>query len=81
MAIARKPLSKSPSDADAVRFIAGAGEVSHQPDAAQVKRARVATMVRFDAALLEKVDAAAKRRGVSRSAWVQYTLSQALEEA
>jgi len=36
-------------------------------------------MVRFDAALLAKVDRAAKKRGVSRSAWIQYTLSEALE--
>lgn len=37
-------------------------------------------MVRFDPQLLMAVDAAAKRRGISRSAWIQYTLSQALEE-
>jgi hypothetical protein len=32
------------------------------------------------AALLKKMDTAAKKRGVSRSAWIQYTLSEALEE-
>ena len=37
-------------------------------------------MVRFDPQLLMAVDSAAKRRGISRSAWIQYTLSQALEE-
>ena len=37
-------------------------------------------MIRFDRALLAKVDEAAKRRGISRSAWVQYTLSRTLEE-
>jgi hypothetical protein len=76
MAIAKRPGSKPPSDANAERFIAGAGAVD-QPQIP--KRGRVATMVRFDAALLEKVDAAAKKRGVSRSAWIQYTLSEALE--
>ena len=81
MAIAKKPISKPLSDTDAARFIAGAGEVLHQLSAPEAKKGRVATMVRFDAALLEKVDAAAKRRGVSRSAWIQYTLSQALEGA
>jgi predicted HicB family RNase H-like nuclease len=77
MAIAKKPGSKPPSDVSAERFIAGAGAVEQTQTP---KRGRVATMVRFDAALLEKVDAAAKKRGVSRSAWIQYTLSEALEE-
>jgi hypothetical protein len=36
-------------------------------------------MIRFDRALLAKVDQAARKRGVSRSAWVQYTISRALE--
>jgi predicted HicB family RNase H-like nuclease len=76
MAIAKKPISKPVSDAEADRFIAKAGVA--EPTAA-LKKGRVATMVRFDAALLEKVDAAAKKRGVSRSAWIQYTLSEAIE--
>jgi predicted HicB family RNase H-like nuclease len=37
-------------------------------------------MIRFDPELLERVDAAAKHRGISRSAWVQYTLSRALDK-
>ena len=37
-------------------------------------------MVRFDPALLARVDRAAKRRGVSRSAWIQFTLSKALDD-
>jgi predicted HicB family RNase H-like nuclease len=36
-------------------------------------------MIRFDRELLKRVDAAAKRRGISRSAWVMYTLSRALD--
>ena len=77
MAIAKKPGSKPLADAEAEKFIAGAGaaDAPSEPSA----KGRVATMVRFDAALLAKVDAAAKRRGVSRSAWIQYTLSEALE--
>jgi predicted HicB family RNase H-like nuclease len=75
MAIAKKPSSKPLVDASAEKFIAGAGAAP--PDTAA--RGRVATMVRFDAELLDKVDAAAKKRGVSRSAWIQYTLSEALE--
>jgi metal-responsive CopG/Arc/MetJ family transcriptional regulator len=37
-------------------------------------------MIRFDAELLARVDRAARRRGVSRSAWVAFTLSKALDE-
>ena len=37
-------------------------------------------MIRFDRALLARVDRAAKRRGISRSAWIQYTVSRALDE-
>jgi hypothetical protein len=37
-------------------------------------------MIRFDAAVLAHVDRAARRRGVSRSAWVAFTLSKALDE-
>jgi predicted HicB family RNase H-like nuclease len=77
MAIAKKPNSKPVTETEAEKFIARAGA----PPTAVVSPAkgRVATMVRFDAALLAKVDAAAKKRGVSRSAWIQYTLSEALE--
>jgi metal-responsive CopG/Arc/MetJ family transcriptional regulator len=37
-------------------------------------------MIRFDRTLLARVDRAAKRRGISRSAWIQYTVSRALDE-
>jgi predicted HicB family RNase H-like nuclease len=36
-------------------------------------------MIRFDRELLGRVDVAAKRRGISRNAWVQYTISRALD--
>jgi hypothetical protein len=38
-----------------------------------------ANRIRFDAALLTRVDRAAKRCGVSRSAWVAFTLSKSLD--
>jgi predicted HicB family RNase H-like nuclease len=74
VAIAKKPNSKPLTDAEAEKFISRAAT----PPVTEAK-GRIATMVRFDAALLAKVDAAAKKRGVSRSAWIQYTLSEALE--
>ncbi len=76
MAIAARPISK-PSVGDAAeKFIAAAGPVA--PVETAPKR-RIATMVRFNAALLARVDEAAHSRGVSRSAWIQYTLSEALD--
>jgi hypothetical protein len=41
---------------------------------------RVGVMVRFDPDLLRKVDAAAKERGTSRAAWIQFVVSHALEK-
>ena len=41
---------------------------------------RTSAMIWFDTALLARVDRAAKRRGVSRSAWVAFTLSKALDD-
>jgi len=37
-------------------------------------------MIRFAPDLLARVDRAARRRGISRAAWIQYTLSKALDE-
>ena len=36
-------------------------------------------MLRFDAGLLRRVDTAAKRRGISRSAWIAFKVSEALD--
>ena len=61
-------------------FIAGmepaeAARPEPEPDP---KRARV--MMRFDPALLRRVDAAAKRRGVTRTAWLHMVASRALDQ-
>lgn len=85
MAITKRPGSRTadvPPTEDRERkieaFIAGAdgnAEQEHEPDA---KRARV--MMRFDPTLLRRVDAAAKRRGVSRTAWLHMVASRALDQ-
>ncbi len=78
MAIAKRPErhQKDVSEKAAERFIAGAvSAVVHGDEPA----GRIATTLRFDPDLLARIDAAAKRRGVSRSAWIQYTLSRALD--
>ena len=58
-------------------FIAQAGKAPPQ-ESDEVKKTPV--MIRFDRDLLKRVDIAAKRRGISRAAWVQFTLSRALDQ-
>lgn len=84
MAIARKPNSKPKQPADdsaADAFIAGAAKPAMPAirEAAEDGPRKSPVMLRFDRALLAKVDAAAKRRGISRSAWIQFTVSRALD--
>ena len=81
MAIAKRPNRSTsnihpPADPEtaAAAFIAAAGVPARQADA---RKAPV--MIRFDRELLGRIDFAAKRRGISRSAWVQYTISRALD--
>jgi hypothetical protein len=83
MAIAKKPKSNqnTTSSQDGERaaeaFISGAGK---QVEPAEETARKVPFMVRFDADVLKRVDEAAKRRGVSRSAWIQFTVSRALDQ-
>jgi hypothetical protein len=84
MAIARKPNSKPKppvTDDAADAFIAGAAKPAAPAiaEAAEDGPRKSPVMLRFDRALLAKVDAAAKRRGISRSAWIQFTVSRALD--
>ena len=84
MAIARKPNSKPKSPGDdgaADAFIAGAAKPATPviEAAAEDGPRKAPVMLRFDRALLAKVDSAAKRRGISRSAWIQFTVSRALD--
>lgn len=72
MAIVKKPKA-SHTDAHAARFIADIEKPAERDK-------RVQTTMRFDPDLLKRVDVAAKRRGISRSAWIQYTVSKALDE-
>jgi predicted HicB family RNase H-like nuclease len=82
MAIAKKPNSnhsaaKNPDQEHAAKaFIAGAKPQTEAQGAGK----KIPIMVRFDPALLQRVNEAAKHRGVSRSAWIQFTLSRALDQ-
>ena len=76
MPIGKKPKKQriaTDRERAAEQFIAAASEPEAEPR-------KVTTTLRFDAELLARIDAAAKRRGVSRSAWILYNLSRALEE-
>ncbi len=86
MAIARRPNSNRPippaadQDKAAEVFIQGAGGRDAPADKAPLDRPRkTPIMLRFDAGLLRRVDTAAKRRGISRSAWIAFKVSEALD--
>ena len=92
MAIAKKPkgntvASAAPaSDPKAEAFIAGAAKAAGPavappapPAAPPPDAGKIPVMLRFDAALLRRIDEAAKRRCISRTAWVQFTLSRFLD--
>lgn len=85
MAIAKKPNrdhnenSEQSVDKAAEEFITEAG-MTGKVEKTKHKRAKKVTVVmRFDPAILEKVDAAAERRGISRSAWFAFTVSRVIE--
>jgi hypothetical protein len=85
MAIARRPngnRTTSPPAAQeraAEAFIQGAAKAAAvaEPEAGGGRKTPI--MLRFDAALLRRVDSAAKRRGISRSAWIAFKVSEALD--
>jgi hypothetical protein len=83
MAITKKPTRNQKAttlqdkDRAAQAFISSAGQ---QTAPAEETAKKVPLMVRFDADVLRRVDEAAKRRGISRSAWIQFTVSRALDQ-
>ena len=86
MAIARRPNSNRPvsptTDQDKVAeaFIHGAGRRDFPAGEAALDGLRkTPIMLRFDVGLLRRVDTAAKRRGISRSAWIAFKVSEALD--
>lgn len=87
MAIARRPSSNRPvapvadRDKAAEVFIqaAASGGVAPAGDLPADGARKTPIMLRFDAGLLRRVDTAAKRRGISRSAWIAFKVSEALD--
>lgn len=77
MAIAKKPnrhQTAIASEKAAESFIAGAEHASPK------RERKIPILVRFDPHILKRVDEAANRKGISRSAWIQFMVSSALEE-
>lgn len=86
MAIARRPNGNRAASPDrnaeqaAAAFIHGAAKAAVEEVAAPVADARkTPIMLRFNGELLRRVDTAAKRRGISRSAWIAFKVSEALD--
>ncbi len=80
MAIVQKPKAKQsaiPRD-KAEAFIAGTG--GKQQDDISPEQSKIVTTLRFDPTLLQQIDQAAKKRGVSRTAWIMMAASRAVEE-
>jgi hypothetical protein len=75
----RLPHAVKPADPDlkAAAFIAGSTKA---PVVESVESAKVVVNLRFDAVLLAKVDAAAKRQGITRTAWLHRAAFDALGE-
>jgi predicted HicB family RNase H-like nuclease len=86
MNIAKKPKrvstdSVSTQDSKADAFIAGARQKSGvEPSVRTHRIERQPVLIRFDPTLLNQVEHAAQKRGISRSAWIQYVVSVALEK-
>jgi hypothetical protein len=72
-----KPVS---SDQKAEVFISGAGlpRAVSMPDGAR-DAGKTTVNMRFDTALLQRIDRAAKNQGISRTAWLHVAASRALE--
>jgi hypothetical protein len=80
MAIAKRPHRNPPLDITpateraAEAFITGA-----EAETPARRQTKVPILVRFDRDLLQRVDQAAKHRGLSRSGWIHYHISRALD--
>jgi hypothetical protein len=68
------------SDEKAAAFISGAGAPRIAPaPIAEHEAGKTTVNMRFDAALLKRIERAAKGQGISRTAWLHVAASKALE--
>jgi hypothetical protein len=78
----RMPHSAKPANSDqkAEAFISGASLPSPPATSAgEAEGSKTVVNMRFDTALLQRIDGAAKRLGISRTAWLHVAASKALE--
>ena len=79
----RMPHSVKPANTDkrAEAFISGAGGLPRAPapTEAEPEGSKTVVNMRFDTALLQRIDAAARRLGIGRTAWLHVAASKALE--
>jgi hypothetical protein len=64
------------SEQKAAAFISGAGAA---PPVVEPETGKAVVNMRFDAALLQRIDRAAKGLGITRTAWLHVAASRALE--
>jgi hypothetical protein len=69
---------RKPVEARAEAFIANASRpAGHSPE----EPSKTVVNIRFDAALLGRIDADVRRLGISRTAWLHFAANQMLERA
>jgi predicted DNA binding CopG/RHH family protein len=73
------------AEAKANAFISGADLKTAAPSPVKAQAAlaptgKVVVNMRFDPVLLERVDASAKKRGISRTAWLHWAAAEMLGE-
>ena len=74
----RANVKRADTEAKAERFISGAGRASIAP-VADPESGKATVNMRFDAPLLKRIDDAAKKQGISRTAWLHVAASKALD--
>ncbi len=68
------------SEQKAAAFISGAGAPrSANAPVAEPEAGKTTVNMRFDAALLKRIDHAARSQGISRTAWLHVAAAKALE--
>lgn len=81
MAIAKNPKRNTPVDTEreAEAFISGAGKPAPALVDEPRRQNKKPTPIRIDPDLLERIDRAAKRMGISRSAFIVSSVAERLE--
>lgn len=74
----KKKSSSHTNDDKAAKFI-DAAAVTSATSVLDIKAVKKPVALRFDDGLLARIDAAARRKGISRNAWISFHCAEALE--